>query len=89
MKSRFVSLRPANLAIVYYADGRHTAVETYKPRVIEDRDVILKVTGSTICGSDLHLLHGSGNNIVNIHRNRLIWNHRYDCSTGERRYSWS
>jgi threonine dehydrogenase-like Zn-dependent dehydrogenase len=30
-----------------------------KPRVVEDRDVILKVTGSTICGSDLHLLHGS------------------------------
>ena len=30
-----------------------------KPRVVEDRDVILKVTGSTVCGSDLHLLHGS------------------------------
>jgi threonine dehydrogenase-like Zn-dependent dehydrogenase len=27
--------------------------------VVEDRDVILKVTGSTVCGSDLHLLHGS------------------------------
>ena len=33
-------------------------LECPKPRVIEDRDVILKVTGSTICGSDLHLLHG-------------------------------
>jgi len=30
-----------------------------KPRVVEKRDVILKVTGSTVCGSDLHLLHGS------------------------------
>jgi len=30
-----------------------------KPRVVEDRDVILKVTGSTVCGSDLHLLHGT------------------------------
>lgn len=30
-----------------------------KPRAFEDRDVILKVTGSTICGSDLHLYHGS------------------------------
>ena len=29
-----------------------------KPRVVEPRDVILKVTGSTVCGSDLHLLHG-------------------------------
>lgn len=26
---------------------------------MEPRDVILKVTGSTVCGSDLHLLHGS------------------------------
>lgn len=34
-------------------------VETLKPKVIEDRDVILKVTGSTICGSDLHLYHGN------------------------------
>lgn len=35
------------------------AVETPKPKVLEDRDVILKVTGSTICGSDLHLYHGA------------------------------
>jgi threonine dehydrogenase-like Zn-dependent dehydrogenase len=34
-------------------------VEVPKPRVVEDRDVILKVTGSTVCGSDLHLMHGS------------------------------
>lgn len=33
--------------------------EVPKPIVVEDNDVILKVTGSTICGSDLHLLHGS------------------------------
>ena len=33
-------------------------VDCPKPKVVEDRDVILKVTGSTICGSDLHLLHG-------------------------------
>lgn len=36
----------------------HT-VDCPKPKVIEDRDVILKITGSTVCGSDLHLLHGS------------------------------
>ena len=33
--------------------------EVPKPRVVEHRDVILKVTGSTVCGSDLHLLHGT------------------------------
>lgn len=34
-------------------------VDTPKPKIIEDRDVILKVTGTTVCGSDLHLLHGA------------------------------
>lgn len=29
-----------------------------KPRVVDPGDVIVKVTGSTICGSDLHLYHG-------------------------------
>ena len=32
-------------------------VETARPTIVDDEDVILKVTGSTICGSDLHLLH--------------------------------
>lgn len=27
------------------------------PAVTEDKDVVIKVTGSTICGSDLHLYH--------------------------------
>lgn len=30
-----------------------------KPKIVEDTDVILKVTGTTVCGSDLHLLHGA------------------------------
>ncbi|KAF7588537.1 hypothetical protein BBP40_005526 [Aspergillus hancockii] len=33
-------------------------VEMPKPRVIDEGDVIVKITGSTICGSDLHLYHG-------------------------------
>lgn len=33
-------------------------VETARPTIIDEGDVILKVTGSTICGSDLHLFHG-------------------------------
>lgn len=40
-------------------DNIPNAVETPKPKVMEARDVILKVTGSTICGSDLHLYHGA------------------------------
>ena len=41
-----------------WADSNHTAADVAKPTILEDNDVILKVTGSTICGSDLHLYHG-------------------------------
>lgn len=34
------------------------AADVPKPQILEDTDVILKVTGSTVCGSDLHLYHG-------------------------------
>jgi len=33
-------------------------VEVRKPALLEDHDVIIKVTGSTVCGSDVHILHG-------------------------------
>jgi len=33
--------------------------EMPKPKILEDGDAILKVTGSTLCGSDLHLLSGT------------------------------
>jgi len=46
-------------ALVWQGKQKVEVVETPKPRIIEDRDVILKVTGTTVCGSDLHLLHGS------------------------------
>lgn len=41
--------------------GKNTVemVDCPKPKVVEQTDVILKVTGSTVCGSDLHLLHGT------------------------------
>lgn len=50
---------------VTYAPSRRNCLLTWrsenvpKPRIVEDRDVILKITGSTVCGSDLHLLHGT------------------------------
>lgn len=33
-------------------------METAKPTIVDPGDIIVKVNGSTICGSDLHLLHG-------------------------------
>jgi threonine dehydrogenase-like Zn-dependent dehydrogenase len=29
-----------------------------KPKLVDDHDVIVRITGSTVCGSDVHLLHG-------------------------------
>jgi len=46
-------------ALAWMGKNSVEVIETFKPRAIEDRDVVVKVTGSTICGSDLHLLHGA------------------------------
>jgi threonine dehydrogenase-like Zn-dependent dehydrogenase len=46
-------------ALVWMGKNDVRMVDTPKPKVIEPRDVIVKITGSTVCGSDLHLLHGS------------------------------
>jgi NADPH:quinone reductase-like Zn-dependent oxidoreductase len=43
--------------------------EVPKPRLVESRDVLVKVTGSSICGSDLHLLHGS---IVELQKGDIL-----------------
>ena len=46
-------------ALAWFGKNEVRVVDAPKPKVIEPRDVIVKVTGSTVCGSDLHLLHGS------------------------------
>ncbi|KAL2756064.1 hypothetical protein ACRALDRAFT_2105790 [Sodiomyces alcalophilus JCM 7366] len=46
-------------ALVWQGKNTVQVVDTPRPKILEDRDVILRVTGTTICGSDLHLFHGS------------------------------
>jgi len=46
-------------ALAWQGKQKVEVVDVPKPKIIEDRDVILKVTGTTVCGSDLHLLHGA------------------------------
>ena len=46
-------------ALVWNGKNSVKVIETHKPARIEDTDVIVKVTGSTVCGSDLHLYHGA------------------------------
>ncbi|KAJ5958782.1 Alcohol dehydrogenase superfamily zinc-type [Penicillium vulpinum] len=45
-------------ATTWQGKNQVKVVEMPKPRVIDPGDVIVRVTGSTICGSDLHLYHG-------------------------------
>lgn len=46
-------------ALVWQGKQKVEVLDVPKPKIIEDRDVIIKVTGTTVCGSDLHLLHGA------------------------------
>lgn len=46
-------------ALVWMGKNKVEVQDVARPKILEDNDVILKVTGSTVCGSDLHLLHGS------------------------------
>ncbi|KAK3347232.1 chaperonin 10-like protein [Lasiosphaeria hispida] len=46
-------------ALVWQGKQTVQVVDVPKPKILEDRDVILKVTGTTVCGSDLHLLHSA------------------------------
>lgn len=45
-------------ALVWRGKNKVEVAEVARPKILEPRDVVLKVTGSTLCGSDLHLLHG-------------------------------
>ncbi|KAJ5632961.1 Alcohol dehydrogenase superfamilyzinc-type [Penicillium lividum] len=46
------------LATTWQGKNQVKLVQMPKPLVVDPGDVIVKVTGSTICGSDLHLYHG-------------------------------
>jgi len=45
-------------ALTWQGKNKVEVIDVPRPKILEDGDVILKVTGTTVCGSDLHLLHG-------------------------------
>ena len=47
------------LAYTYVEKGRFALLEKPKPVLLEERDALVRVTLSSICTSDLHILHGS------------------------------
>ncbi len=45
-------------ALVYNGPNKKEIVEKKKPEIIKSTDVIVKITHTTICGTDLHILKG-------------------------------
>lgn len=45
-------------ALVYHGPGQRAWEEKSKPTLEETTDAIVKITGTTICGTDLHILKG-------------------------------
>lgn len=43
-------------ALVYQGHGKKDWIEKAKPEVQKPTDVIVKITVTTICGTDLHIL---------------------------------
>ena len=46
-------------AVVYKGKGEVVLEDRPMPKLVEDTDVIVKVTCSTICSSDIHIKHGT------------------------------
>lgn len=45
-------------ALVYQNSGQIEVIEKEKPKIQQPTDVIVKITHTTICGNDLHILKG-------------------------------
>lgn len=45
-------------ALTYQGPGRVRVAEKAEPRLVHPNDILLRVTRTAICGSDLHLFHG-------------------------------
>ena len=46
-------------ALTYTEPGRFELIEKPKPEVLDPKDAVVRVTLSSICSSDLHILHGA------------------------------
>ena len=46
------------MALVYHGPGRRSWEEKPKPRIQEATDAVVRITTTTICGTDLHILKG-------------------------------
>lgn len=51
-------------AITFYGVGDVRAEDVPDPKVVDPTDVVLRITTSAVCGSDLHQYHGRGGGLV-------------------------
>ena len=56
-------------ALTWQGSDKVKVMECDVPAITQDKDVILKITGTSICGSDLHLYHGE---IVALQKNDIL-----------------
>ncbi len=52
------SARPTMKALVYHGPGKRAWEDKPRPTIQEPSDAIVRITTSTICGTDLHILKG-------------------------------
>jgi alcohol dehydrogenase len=45
-------------ALIFQGSGKMALEERPKPTIVELTDAIVKITKTTICGTDLHILKG-------------------------------
>ena len=45
-------------ALVYHGPGQKAWEDRPKPHILEPTDAVIRITTSTICGTDLHILKG-------------------------------
>ena len=50
--------RPPMKALVYHGPGKRAWEEKLRPTIKDAADAIVRITTSTICGTDLHILKG-------------------------------
>ncbi|KAI1176095.1 GroES-like protein [Nemania sp. FL0916] len=56
-------------ALCWMGKNSVKVLDVPRPKILEPDDVILKVTGNTVCGSDLHLLHG---NVIQLKKGDIL-----------------
>jgi len=69
-------------ALVYEGPGRKSLQERPKPTIQAPGDAIVRITKTTICGTDLHILKGD---VPSCEPGRILGHEGVGCGRGGRR----